>query len=163
MISREVAGGHFNYRDAGVCIHDGYVLTHKSIADDFYALPGGRAEIMEPSEATIRREMREELGVDVHVERLLWVIENLHTYEGHAGHELGLYYLISLGAQPDNPDIYDTSRVMPCLDAPGLTLQWLPLAELSGIKLLPTVLRQHLTTLTTTTQHILHEDYEAAG
>ncbi len=160
MISVSLSGGHFNYRVAGVCIHDGYVLTHKNQFEDLYALPGGRVEILESSEAALRREMREELGVDIRVERLLWVIENLYSYQGSLGHELGLYYLMSL----EGPrGIYDRTHPMRCLDAPELTLQWLPMAGLPGVKLLPALLTPLLRELPASPRHMLHEDYDSTA
>lgn len=160
MISFDVSGARFTYRVAGVCIHNGYVLTHKSEMDDFYALPGGRVEILEFSEDALRREMREELGVEIHLERLLWIIENLFIYEGRQRHELGLYYLMSLdGAE----GLYDKHKTIRCLDAPHLTLQWLPLSELHDFKLLPTLLTSRLFDLPSTLQRILHEDYESTA
>lgn len=154
MINIDLPGGIFNYRAGGVCIHDGYVLTHKNVAEDYYALPGGRVEIMESSAAALRREMREELGVDVQVERLLWVIESLYADEGIFEHVLGLYYLMTLDGEAG---IYDTSRTIRCLDAPELTLQWLPLAGLSSVRLLPPLLVNRLTNLPPTPQHILDD------
>ena len=152
MINIDLPGGTFNYRVAGVCIHDGHVLTHKSRAEDFSALPGGRVEIMESSEDALHREMREELGIDIRVERLLWVMENLYEYQGHYGHELGLYYLMTLDGAAE---FYDISRTFRCLDAPDLTLQWLPLAGLSSVELLPPMLAKRLSDLPPTPQHIL--------
>ncbi len=165
MIDFDLSGGHFTYRVAGVCLHDGCVLTHKNQAEDFYALPGGRVEILEFSEAALCREMREELGVDIRIERLLWVIENVFTYEGRSCHELGLYYLMSLDlrSRDDAPGIYDTSRSMRCLDEPDLTLQWLTLADLSSFKLLPTPLSHRLTELPASPQHIMHEDHTSSA
>ena len=160
MISFDVSGARFTYRVAGVCIYNGHVLTHKSDMDDFYALPGGRVELMESSEEALRREMHEELGLEIRVERLLWVVENLFIYEGRKGHELGLYYLMAL----DGADgLYDKSKAMRCLDAPHLTLQWLPLSGLRSFKLLPTLLTSHLLDVPLTPRHILHEDYESTA
>lgn len=154
MINIDLPGGIFNYRVAGVCIHDGHVLTHKSRAEDVYALPGGRVEIMESSEDALCREMREELGVVIHVERLLWVMKNVYEYQCQYCHELGLYFLMTLDGAAG---IYDTSRTMACLDAPELTLQWLPLANLSSFTLLPPPLVQRLSDLPATPQHILDD------
>ncbi len=47
--------------------------------DDYWAMPGGRAEIGETSARTIVREMQEELGCEVEVERLLWTVENFYA------------------------------------------------------------------------------------
>lgn len=160
MISFDVSGARFTYRVAGVCIHASHVLTHKSDAEDFYALPGGRVELLESSEGALRREMREELGVDIRVERLLWIIENLFTYERHASHELCLYYLMTL----DGPDsLHNNDQIIRCLDAPELTFQWLPLAELRSFTLLPTPLTSRLLDLPPTPQRIFHEDYESTA
>ena len=62
MIRLQAATGSFNYRIVGVAVRGDEVLLHRAVTDDFWALPGGRAELLEPAEATLRREMREELG-----------------------------------------------------------------------------------------------------
>ena len=49
--------------------------------------------------------MREELSIDVKIERLLWLIENFFTHEGKSYHEFGFYYLVSLPA--DRPASID--------------------------------------------------------
>lgn len=160
MISFDVSGAHFTYRVAGVCIHDGHVLTHKSDTDDFHALPGGRVEIMESSEDALRREMREELGISIRIERLLWVVENLFTYEGRNGHEIGFYYLVSPN---EAPFLDDFSQPIRCLDAPHLTFRWVPLSTLPEVKLLPTLLASLLLDLPPTPRHIFHKDYESTA
>ena len=57
----------FVYRVAGVAIHDNNLLVHKSILDDFWSLPGGRCEFLEISKDTLKREMNEEIGVDIKI------------------------------------------------------------------------------------------------
>ena len=47
----------FNYRIAGVVIQNCSVLVHQADGDDFWTLPGGRAEIGESAERTLMREM----------------------------------------------------------------------------------------------------------
>ncbi|PWK14352.1 NUDIX domain-containing protein [Tumebacillus permanentifrigoris] len=51
-----------------------------------FDLPGGRVDILEPSNVTIVREFAEELGVEVQVDRLLWVVERLPTTVQHVVH-----------------------------------------------------------------------------
>ncbi len=74
----------FHYRVAGVATHDGRVLLHRSENDDFWSLPGGRTQHSESAAAALRREMREELGAEVTVVRLLWVVENFFRERGEA-------------------------------------------------------------------------------
>ncbi|MDX9956766.1 MAG: NUDIX domain-containing protein, partial [Anaerolineae bacterium] len=88
----------FRYRVAGVALHEGRVLLQESPDDHVWALPGGHAETGENATATLVREMQEELGANVQVNRLLWVVENLFPHEGIRHHELGLYFLMDLGA-----------------------------------------------------------------
>ena len=85
------------YRVAGVATIGGRVLVHQFEGeDDFCVVPGGRVEMREPAEEALAREMREELGCDVRVGRLLWVIDNLFLHRGRDYHELGLYFEITL-------------------------------------------------------------------
>ena len=80
MIRFDQGNRRFNYRIVGVAIHDDAVLLHRADHESFWTLPGGRAEHGETAEETIQREMREELETDVHVDRLLWIVENFFEY-----------------------------------------------------------------------------------
>ncbi|MGG7516617.1 NUDIX hydrolase [Allorhizobium undicola] len=96
--------------------------------DDFWAQPGGRAEIGETSQETILREMREELGCDMQVDRLLLTMENFFSYEGYQAHELGFYYLLhSLAPLP----FHESEIVHRVQDGPTeVEFRWVPaLAE----------------------------------
>ena len=74
----------FGLRVAGIAIHKGHVLLHRAECDDFWALPGGRGELLEPAVAALKREMKEEMDADVTVVRLLWVLENFFEYRTQA-------------------------------------------------------------------------------
>jgi ADP-ribose pyrophosphatase YjhB (NUDIX family) len=117
----------FHYRVAGVATHKGRVLLHRSEIDDFWSLPGGRARLLEPAAGVLRREMRKELGAEVQVVRLLWVVENFFWERGKPHHELGLYFLMSL--EPGSR-LYSHDGPFPG-DEEGLALefQWYPQEE----------------------------------
>jgi 8-oxo-dGTP pyrophosphatase MutT (NUDIX family) len=85
----------FQMRIAGLAFRDGHVLVHRAVHEPFWTFPGGRAEVGETSPETLKREMMEELGVEVTVERLLWSVENFFRYEDQDVHEFGLYYLMT--------------------------------------------------------------------
>jgi len=63
MITFSHHNTRFNYRIAAVALHEGNVLLNKLADHNFWFLPGGRAELLEPSHQTLKREMREELGI----------------------------------------------------------------------------------------------------
>lgn len=150
-------GGRFSYRIAAVCIHDDHVLLHRAEYENHWSLPGGRAELLETSAATIQREMQEELGVVVEVQRLLWVVENFFTFDARRFHELGLYYLVALPA--DSPYLTKTTLHAGVeADLARLIFKWFALADLSDVKLVPSFLRSGLGRLPTTVEHIVHAD-----
>ncbi|MGH2517731.1 MAG: NUDIX hydrolase [Ktedonobacterales bacterium] len=102
--------GRFLYRVAGVAFYEGHVLLHRAESDAFWSLPGGRCELLEPSTVALRRELREELGTAVEVERLLLVVENFFTLDGLPHHELGLYYQMVLPTDSPLLDIESEHR-----------------------------------------------------
>lgn len=156
MITLTRDHARFSCRVVGVAIEEGRVLLHRALRDDFWALPGGRAELLEPAAATLRREMQEELGIDVEVVRLLWLVENFFEYEGMDIHELGFYFLMQL--PPDWP--------LRTVDGPfageeghlPLEFRWFPVADLPGMVVYPSFLRTGLQALPATIQHVVHRD-----
>jgi 8-oxo-dGTP pyrophosphatase MutT (NUDIX family) len=146
----------FSFRIVAVCIDDAHVLLHRADYENFWSLPGGRAEILETSERTVVREMQEELGVTVTVARLLWIVENFFTFESRRFHELGLYYLVDL---PIGSPYLMKEKVHLGVEADlaPLTFKWFPLEDLDEVKLVPSFLQSSLHRLPDTTEHVVHE------
>lgn len=141
----------FNYRVAAIMVMDGHVLIHRQAHEQHWALPGGRVVLMEDSQTSIIREIKEELGFDVKVDRLLWFTENFFDYNEKNFHEIGLYYLVSL-----------TEGHFPFTNAPfhgeegeRLLYQWVPIDELDKIMLYPEFLRTSLKEIPSTTKHLV--------
>lgn len=156
MITFTEDGVRFSYRIVGVALDADRVLLHRAEADDFWALPGGRAELLEPAAETLRREMREELSIDVEVVRLLWVVENFFEYNGLRFHELGMYFLMQVpGDWPHRSDH------LPFLGQEGhipIIFQWFPISELAEMRVYPSFLAGGLLNLPSTPQHVVHVD-----
>lgn len=146
----------FNLRIAGVAIEGGRVLLHQFEGDDFWALPGGRGELLETAHETLRREMQEELGIEVTIVRLLWMVENFFEYQGLHFHEIGLYFLMQ--APPDWPLRTFRSSFSGYEGHLRLTFRWFPLEEVERIVLLPSFLTSALRNLPDNMQHIVHFD-----
>lgn len=156
MISFEKGNVQFNYRIVGIVFDNDRVLLHKAEQEDFWTLPGGRGELLEPAEETLKREMREELGAEIRVERLVWVVENFFEYEQKPWHELALYFQMSF---PHSSPLYRKDD--PFLgneDGTPLIFQWYHLDDLENVPLYPSFLRQALTNIPDSTEHVIHQD-----
>jgi 8-oxo-dGTP pyrophosphatase MutT (NUDIX family) len=104
MISLPIDGALFNYRVAGVAVVNGKVLLHKTPSDNFWSLPGGRAELFEFSRDTLAREMAEETGLRIEVREMLWTSENFFYYDGIRHHEIGFYFAMDIPSLTDQED-----------------------------------------------------------
>jgi ADP-ribose pyrophosphatase YjhB (NUDIX family) len=159
MITFAENGTRFTYRIGGIAIHDNRVLFQRAEeAEPFWFLPGGRAELGESAMETLKREMREELGVEVTIERLLYIVENFYQFSDSAAshHELGLYFLMTFP-----PDAYLYQLSGPFLredNGMPITFAWLQLDKLAQLPIYPTVFQEVLQVIPTSTMHIVHID-----
>jgi hypothetical protein len=100
--------------------------------------------------------MREELEVEIEVERLVWVVENFFEYAGKSFHQIEFYFLATLPpgchlCEKTEPfEGYETSF--------SIIFQWIPLRELNEIILYPSFLGEALKSLPDGTQYIVHRD-----
>ena len=103
----------------------------------------------EDSQSSIQREFREELGIDVHVERMALVIENFFEHGGKDFHEIGFYYAIT--AESNAASFKENT--FHGTEGERLIFKWTPIVDLEGIALYPECLR---TTLKEMPLHIQH-------
>ena len=155
MITFDRDNIRFSNRIVGIALDRDRVLLHRTDDMAFWALPGGRAELLEPSPETLVREMQEEIGVDVKVDRLLWVAENFFTYGPWQFHEIGFYYLMHL---PVDSPLRDQSTFLGQEGDWPIYFEWHPIATLEKLVLYPTFLRTGLKDLPLSTAHIVHTD-----
>jgi ADP-ribose pyrophosphatase YjhB (NUDIX family) len=156
MIQFDRGEDRFSLRVAGVALHRGRVLLHKSVDDDFWCLPGGRAELRETASATLRREMLEELDVQVQIERLLFVVENFFPHDECRYHELGLYFRVQL---PGDWKHLDATASFEGQEGDSVVeFRWFPLEGLDEVVLYPEFLRTDLAALPRVTTHIVEVD-----
>lgn len=146
----------FNYRAVAVIVNNNKVMIHKYLKDGFWALPGGRVEFMEPANETIKREIQEELGIDVCVERLLWVVENFYDYNNKSFHELSLYFLVS--ANPKATFYKETESFSGIEEDKDIIFEWHDIESLEDIELYPKFLQKSLKSLPQFTEYIVHHD-----
>ncbi len=147
----------FNFRVAGVAIHNDRILLVRNVRNSYWVLPGGHPDMMEPMAEALRREVLEEIQEEVTVTRLLWVLENFF-HKKKDFHELSFYFLVELDPnsrllKSDGPfygQEYDHQ----------LIFQWFQLDEavLRSLPFYPGCLAQAVTHLPESPQHIVFYD-----
>jgi ADP-ribose pyrophosphatase YjhB (NUDIX family) len=140
----------FNYRVAGIWIEDGHILLHKAAQDTHWSLPGGRVEIAEESKVSLKREFKEELNIEIKVERLIWVVENFFEYDKRDIHEIGLYYAVSTDAKPEQLNVPFHG-----VEGDRLIFQWTPISAIADTALYPEYLRTALKQIPQETEHLV--------
>ena len=90
--------GRFNYRVCAVVIDRGRLLAMHDPRSPYFYLPGGRVQLHEAADDALKREVREELGVEGKIIRPLWLNQGFFTEDvtGERYHELCLYYLVDV-------------------------------------------------------------------
>ncbi|MBI4296105.1 MAG: NUDIX domain-containing protein [Chloroflexi bacterium] len=145
----------FHYRSVGIAIDGDRVLLQKMADKDFWYLPGGGAELLEPATETLKREMREELGVDIRVGRLVWVVENYFRMNDKLWHQLSLFFLMSF---PEHAHILKKTELSGKDDDIKVLNKWHQLRDLMNINLVPSFLRTGLTKIPQNAEYIVHRD-----
>jgi 8-oxo-dGTP pyrophosphatase MutT (NUDIX family) len=146
----------FNYRVAGILIQDGHVLIHRSKLETHCSLPGGRVKLREDARTSLKREMAEELALDVDVLNHLCTIENFFTYNGKNIHEVGLYFEL---LAPDPLPLHHGEEFT-VEEAERLVFKWVPLKGLTAYKLYPEVIKNKLMTGSLESDYIFVNDLQ---
>ena len=124
--------------------YSGRILLQRKNEDSFWALPGGKCHIEEPTAVALEREMLEEIGTIVIVRRLLWIAESFFEHNSIRFHEIGFYFLLHI-PQPPSVAASPVDR--------SLEYSWFPLNRLPLVK--PTFLADALKAdIPITTQHV---------
>jgi len=101
----------------------------------FCRLLGGGVEFCERSDAAVRRELMEELGVPARPVRFLGTLENVFVYRGEPGHEVILNWLVEF----EDPALYTVDEFVVTEGDVRQTARWAQPADLAarGIPLYP--------------------------
>lgn len=145
----------FNYRTCGVISDGKRVLLHRRRCDDFWALVGGRVQMLEPSDSAIKREVKEELGEDIEVNRLLWMVENFFRFDGKYYHEISTIYLVNIG---EKSWIFNQKDSFNGIEGERLIYKWFNFDELNSLDVRPSFLKEKLISLPNNTEHIINKD-----
>lgn len=125
-------------RPLALCVFrrdDGTILAaagYDSVKDQrFYRPLGGGIDFGERAEDAARREIREELGAEVHGLQLLGTFENIFVLEGETGHELIWLY----EAQFEDTTLYENDVVMADEGGSAFEAHWVNTDQLATEKI----------------------------
>lgn len=88
----------FNYRVCAIIKYNNKLLAMKNDNTPYYYLPGGRVDLHESADEAIKRELKEELGIDAEIIRPLWFAQSFFIEDttDEKFHELCVYYLVDV-------------------------------------------------------------------
>lgn len=99
--------------------------------EEFYILPGGGQDSEEQLPQTVEREVREEAGIDVKCNELLFVIEGVH---GEDFHRIDLVFECEYLGKSINAELHGDNN--------QIGFEWLDLSVLNKLPLYPSKLRR---------------------
>ena len=94
----------------------------------FYRPLGGGIDFGETAESAVRRELREELGVELLDVQGLGVLESIFHGFGRDGHEIVFVF----GCRLADPTLYDRDLVGEILDDAGTEVRWRALSSFTA-------------------------------
>ena len=140
-LSLDIEEYRLNIRTAGAIIHNNKILVHRNINKNYCCLPGGRIEIGETSEQTIKREIQEELGKDIEILKYMATIENFFEMENKKYHEIYFLYKVEFTEEEAKKIDYEMQNKE---GKDYLKYEWIDLKEIDKCNLLPICLKNIL-------------------
>ena len=155
MIMSSQGGLTFMYRVGGIAVSGGRLLVEHDVGRDLCFLPGGRVEYGESAAEALVREVREELGEEVTIGRLVFVSDHLFELDDERFQEVALYFVIEFA-----PAAAVTGREGRFAGVePGTLFEWIAL-DAAPARLFPSFLRAGVGSLPERTEYVVERGVE---
>ena len=154
-----ISDGLFSLRAAGILVRNGKVLLQAPKDNGDYTFPGGHVAFGETSADTLRREWKEEAGVDITVGRLRCVEENFWNWNGDDCHQIQLSYTVVL--EDEAQILLNGSFVSKkCCEGNNnaIWFHWVPLDEVKNLTVYPVDMAELLMRLEKDAQHFIYKE-----
>lgn len=137
----------FALRVRAIIISDGKILMNYNPKTGLYTSVGGRVHLNEISAEACLREVLEDTGIDMEIDRLGYVHENFYVskVDGIQTHEIALFYYMK-----EVPGLWQKELRSPS----GENLVWLELDKLSDYKVHPTFFKKRLLNPSDNIEHL---------
>lgn len=141
--------GYFNMRVAAVITHKDKLLVMENKNYDSFYLPGGRVRLNESFDEALRREIREELNIEVISSRPLWLHECFFIEDslGERFHEVCMYYFVDI--TDTGFDSFDDCFTLTEEERLNY-FRWIPFGSLSEQTVYPLFIKDEIYSLPTT-------------
>lgn len=130
-----------NIRSAGIIIHNGKVLVHRNVNSDHYALVGGRVEIGEDSETTLKREIQEEMGKEIEITGYVSTIENFFEMKDSKYHEIMFVHRAEFVDDEDKKIEYTIKNIE---GEDYLQYEWIEINKIDEYPIVPKAIKEIL-------------------
>ena len=129
------------------------IFMQKQEDKDFYMFPGGRLEINEETLPAIKRELKEELGIESDI-YLKYIVESFIDFTNKFYHELGFYFITTIPKEKlsDGCNSNDRSEI-------NSIFEWVDIDKLNEINILPNGIKEKII-LKDTSKNIEHLVYK---
>ena len=124
-------------RAAAFIINNGKLLFAKHASLPLYYVVGGGIEENETSEQAVIREIFEETGLKLEVDKLAIIQERIHEVNKQKHHEIVFFYTVK--EHPAINNILDNSFTD---QGTQETLHWLPIDDLKNFNIIPPFLKE---------------------
>ena len=122
-----------NVRTTGVFLNDGKVLVHKCCETGHYALPGGRVQAREDSLTALKREVSEELDLEIENISFIGAVENFFTVPEAKFHE----YMWMIKGDFKDKSVYDKDVIIGHEQERELVFEWVDVDKLENLSFRP--------------------------
>lgn len=139
-----------NVRTTGIFINGEKVLVHKC-DEGHYALPGGRVQANEDSISALKREVAEELNLEIENTYSIGVVENFFTVPEANYHE----YMWMIKSEFKDKSVYDKENIIGCEQNKQLVFEWVDINKLEDINFRPIGVIPYLKNIDEKVHHII--------
>ena len=157
MISHVEDNKKFNFRVGGIITdtEQKRILLHRMENYDFWLLPGGRVEMLEGTQEAVLREIKEELGVNASVDRLVAITESFFDMRQVTFHEIAFNYLLKV---PENSKLLQMQGEFSGIEGDKYRFKWFDREMLRQLPIKPRYMIPTLQTLPKELVHIIKDE-----
>ncbi|HEM3442759.1 TPA: NUDIX hydrolase [Streptococcus suis] len=136
----------FGVRATGLVVQDEKLYLVKSPEGKYYTL-GGAIQLGETTEEAVLREMQEEIGIEVELGPLAFIVENQFTLQEKSYHQIEFLYIVTPLSDPVTY-LEEGDSIRQC--------EWIAFTDLKNLDLNPAFLKTELVVWKGQLQHFIN-------